>query len=72
MIDIFVKFCFEKFVKNPVYHFSYKLVDVKGLHAKGFLFFSIFSFLSKNGQNGENVYSSKVVDFFKTIDGSML
>ena len=43
MIDLFVKKFFGNIVKNHVYHFSYQLVHIKGLHAKGFHFLSIFS-----------------------------
>ena len=35
-----------KFVKNQVYHFSYQLVHMRGLHAKGFLFLRFSSFSS--------------------------
>ena len=48
---IFVKKFFEIFVKIQVYHFSYQLIHIKGLNAKGFLFLSIsslsFIFLKK-------------------------
>ena len=75
MIDLFVKKFFGNIVKNHVYHFSYQLVHIKGLHAKRFHFLSIVSLsfiLLKNGQNARRAYSSKEVAFLKTIDGSVI
>ena len=75
MIELFVKKFFGNIVKNHVYHFSYQLVHIKGFHAKGFHFLSIFSIsfiFVKKGQNDRRAYSSKEVAFLKTIDGSVI
>ena len=54
--------------------FSYQLVHIRGLHAKGFIFLRFYSFslsFFKNGRNGRHGYSLKDVAFFKNIDGSV-
>ena len=65
---------FIKFDKNQVYNFSYQLVHRRGLHAKRFFFLDFLYFLwviRKHGQNGQQGYPLKEVDFLKTMDGSM-
>ena len=69
MIDLF----FVKFDKNQVYNFSCQLVHIRGLHAKGFFldFLYFLWVIRKHGQNGQQGYPLKEVDFSKTMDGSM-
>ena len=75
LIELFVKDCFEKFVRTQVYYFSKQIVHIKGLHVEGFLFFDVFfiffEFFQKKSQNGEHGYSFKDVEFFKTINISV-
>ena len=59
MITHFVKSFFSKVVKIQVYHFSWQLIHIKGLHDKWFHFWIFLHFLwffSKRGQNRRHVF----------------
>ena len=75
MVDLFVNKFIGKFVKTQVYYFFNQLLLIKGLRAKRFLFWGIFSvsfIFSQKGQNGLRVYSFTWVEFLKTIDGPVI